>query len=277
MRIGEVARRTSVPPATLRVWERRYAVLQPERTPGGHRRYTTADVSRVRQLVDRVRDGVPISTAAVEVLRGQRDAIDEHDVELLRGELWAAIDGIDSAVTRSVAASALRRWPSLAALDAVFVPLLHRLGDDWRASPRNTAREHVATTALRSLLVEHLAANVPDGPVCLAFAPEGEHHDLGVVMAAIALSEAGWRPVVLGADTPWTSVEALLDELEPQLVVIGGQTRRPAVRLLARWPRRMECDLLLGGAGFRLEDAGHIGARVHHGSYGDLANVVLDL
>lgn len=277
MRIGEVARRTSVPPATLRVWERRYGVLQPERTAGGHRRYTTADVSRIRQLVGRIRDGVPISVAAAEVLRAERDTIDEHDVELLRSQLWAAMDGLDAGAARSLASAALRRWSPLAALDAVVVPLLHRLGDDWRASPRSVAREHVATSALRSLLVEHLAASVPDGPVCLTFAPEGERHDVGLIMAAIALSEAGWRPVVLGADTPRTSVEALLDELEPELVAIGGQTRPPAVRLLAHWSRRRARHLVLGGAGFRPEDGAAIGAHVHHGSYGDLVGVVADL
>ncbi|MEX2659499.1 MAG: MerR family transcriptional regulator [Acidimicrobiales bacterium] len=277
MRIGEVAKRTSVPPATLRVWERRYGVLQPERTPGGHRRYTTADVRRIRQLVERVRDGVTISAAAAEVLGAESDLVEEHDEERLRSELWAAMDALDPGATRFLVSGALQRRPALATLDAVLVPLLHRLGDDWRASSRSIAREHVITTVVRSLLVEHLAATVPDGPVCLAFAPEGERHDVGLIMAAIALSEAGWRPVVLGADTPWTSVEALVDELAPELVVIGGQTRRPAIRLLAHWSRHRARHLVLGGAGFRSDDGASIGAHVHHGSYDDLVGVIVNL
>lgn len=277
MRIGEVAQRTSVPPATLRVWERRYDVLRPERTPGGHRRYTTADVRRIRQLVERVRDGVTISAAAAEVLRAERGTVEEHDAERLRSELWATMDAVDPVAIRSLASGALQRWSPLAVLDAVLVPLLHRLGDDWRSSPRSVAREHATTTAVRSLLVEHLAATAPDGPVCLAFAPEGERHDVGLIMAAIALSEAGWRPVVLGADTPWTSVEALLDELGPELVVIGGQTRRPAVRLLAHWSRHRARHLVLGGAGFRTDDGASIGAHVHHGSYAELVGVIVSL
>ena len=47
MRVGEVARRTGVGVSTLRAWERRFGVLTPERSPGGQRRYTDADVERV--------------------------------------------------------------------------------------------------------------------------------------------------------------------------------------------------------------------------------------
>ena len=54
-RIGTVARLTGISPDTLRVWERRYAVVKPMRSPGGDREYTASDVERlqlIKQLVD---------------------------------------------------------------------------------------------------------------------------------------------------------------------------------------------------------------------------------
>lgn len=54
-RIGTVARLTGISPDTLRVWERRYAVVKPLRSPGGDRKYTAGDVERlqlIKQLVD---------------------------------------------------------------------------------------------------------------------------------------------------------------------------------------------------------------------------------
>lgn len=54
-RIGSVARLTGINPDTLRMWERRYGVVDPMRTPGGGRLYTGADVERlklIKQLVD---------------------------------------------------------------------------------------------------------------------------------------------------------------------------------------------------------------------------------
>jgi CheY-like chemotaxis protein len=47
-----------VPPATLRTWEERYAVVQPIRSAGGHRLYSRQDVERLRFVADRVREGM---------------------------------------------------------------------------------------------------------------------------------------------------------------------------------------------------------------------------
>ena len=54
-RSGAVARMLRMPVATLRIWERRYALCQPATTPSGHRLYNAAQVrelAQVKQLVD---------------------------------------------------------------------------------------------------------------------------------------------------------------------------------------------------------------------------------
>lgn len=62
--IGEVARRTGVAVATLRAWERRYGLLDPHRTDGGHRRYGSADLARVRRMQQLLGDGWGADAAA---------------------------------------------------------------------------------------------------------------------------------------------------------------------------------------------------------------------
>ena len=55
-RSGAVARMLRMPVATLRVWERRYGLTQPELSPGGQRLYSADDVRRLallKQLTDR--------------------------------------------------------------------------------------------------------------------------------------------------------------------------------------------------------------------------------
>lgn len=56
--IGAVARMVGVPPATLRTWEDRYALVQPVRSPGGHRLYSRRDIERLRFVAERVREGM---------------------------------------------------------------------------------------------------------------------------------------------------------------------------------------------------------------------------
>ena len=59
-RIGAVARLTGFSPDTLRIWERRYDIVEPQRTPKGGRLYSQQDVTRltmIKTLVDQAFDG----------------------------------------------------------------------------------------------------------------------------------------------------------------------------------------------------------------------------
>src|ERR671938_292476 len=73
MSIGEVARRTGVTVPTLRAWERRYGLLLPVRTAGGHRRYRDEDVQRVLAVLDLAGEGWAVGAAARRVA-GRRSA-----------------------------------------------------------------------------------------------------------------------------------------------------------------------------------------------------------
>ncbi|WP_276854171.1 MerR family transcriptional regulator [Enterobacter oligotrophicus] len=58
--IGEFARLSGISATTLRAWQRRYGLLKPGRTEGGHRLYSEADVQQALQILDWVKKGVPI-------------------------------------------------------------------------------------------------------------------------------------------------------------------------------------------------------------------------
>lgn len=69
--IREVASRTGVSAATLRMWESRYGFPAPERLPSGHRRFTEEDVERVRRVVADREAGLSMR-AAIERAMGRR-------------------------------------------------------------------------------------------------------------------------------------------------------------------------------------------------------------
>ena len=71
IRVSEAARELGVPVPTLRSWERRYGWPTPDRTTGGHRRYTENELDRLRVLVEMTR-WTPVSRA-VAVLKALDD------------------------------------------------------------------------------------------------------------------------------------------------------------------------------------------------------------
>jgi DNA-binding transcriptional MerR regulator len=62
--IRVVAQLTGINPVTIRAWERRYGLVRPSRTPGGHRLYSQVDVERLRAAARLVSRGVSISGAS---------------------------------------------------------------------------------------------------------------------------------------------------------------------------------------------------------------------
>lgn len=63
-RSGEAARLARMPAATLRIWERRYAVVSPPKTASGHRLYSDDDLRRLRLIKTLVDQGHSIGTIA---------------------------------------------------------------------------------------------------------------------------------------------------------------------------------------------------------------------
>ena len=61
--IGELARRTEVPAATLRSWEDRYGFPRPHRLAGGHRRYDHGDIGLIEAVVRLRAAGMSLQTA----------------------------------------------------------------------------------------------------------------------------------------------------------------------------------------------------------------------
>src|SRR3954470_16161947 len=92
LNIAALAQRTGIAPDTLRKWEQRYAILHPERTAGGQRRYSERDVVRVEWLRERLEEGYRIGEAAsllgdaVEPARSKEDQLHAILVSLEHGE-----------------------------------------------------------------------------------------------------------------------------------------------------------------------------------------------
>lgn len=73
-RIGAVSRLTGISPDALRIWERRYEAVSPQRSPGGGRLYSPQDVARLRlmkQLVDAGDAIGAVATLDLDALQGR--------------------------------------------------------------------------------------------------------------------------------------------------------------------------------------------------------------
>ena len=97
LRIGELARRVGLSPDVLRAWERRYAILDPERSAGGFRLYSDADLERVAAMQRHLAAGLAPAQAAERARAEATGALDDTAAGDPIAELRAALEGFDEA------------------------------------------------------------------------------------------------------------------------------------------------------------------------------------
>src|SRR5512140_113462 len=154
--IAVVSERTGLSQDVLRVWERRYGAVDPERRPSGQRLYTDADIERLGLLRAATRAGRSIgqvarlSTAAVASLVEEDLAASEQriattlsapDAESVLDSSLAFARTLDATALDETLRRAAARMGVSAFLDAVAAPLLRRCGDEWHAGRMTPAQE----------------------------------------------------------------------------------------------------------------------------------------
>lgn len=258
--LGAVARLTGLSGHAIRAWERRYGAVQPRRSPGGTRRYTEAEVARLRMLraaVDaghRIGDVSHLDDAALErLVAGTLDAQAGGVPRPPREEILEAVDALDVRHVESMLSMELHALGPVAFAREVAAPLLRAVGDRWEHGETSVASEHLASSVVRSLLGAALRGGGPGGPRILFTTPEGERHEFGALIAAVVALGAGADVAFLGPDLPVDEVVAAADKLRPAAValsVVGlapGPTRRYLAGLRRRLPGRVA--LWVGGPG----------------------------
>jgi MerR family transcriptional regulator, light-induced transcriptional regulator len=264
VRIGELSRRTGVTVDVLRVWERRYGVLTPERTPGGQRLYSIADQQRIRAMQAHLAGGVSAGEAARLVLRSGSDAATAAE---LAQPLTAALDALDEAGAHAALDRIFAELGIEAALRDVLMPYLRELGDRWACAEVTVAEEHFASRLLQARLLG--AARGWDdgtGPRALLACPPGEEHDLPLISYGIALNRQGWRITYLGASTPIGAIRQMALDTGVAIVVLAATT--PARFADVIEPLRELADdvpVALAGAGATHALAQDTGARLLEG------------
>ena len=269
LRIGELSRRTGVPPDTLRAWERRYGLLEPTRTEGGFRLYGRADEARVRVMQSLLASGISASEAARTALAAPPDVPPSEAGAGAEGagrfaeRLGGALERYDEAGANSILDEAVAALSVERLATSVALPALERIGERWAQGELTVAQEHFATNVLRGRLLGLARGwGVGAGPVALLACPPGEQHDLGLVAFGLALRAHGWRITYLGPDTPVGTVDEAAVRLDPALIVLAALERdhfqraaKPIKRLAASH------DVALGGAGADARLAERLGAR----------------
>jgi len=215
--IQVVVRETGLSAHVLRVWEKRYGAVVPERTKTQRRTYSEAEVARLKLLRRVTLLGHPIGSIATlpereleQLVKGSgsdRSAPAEaprSTEDLFVAQCLEAVRAFDAEALQATLERASVASGHMALLQRVVAPLAQKIGELWSDGSLRPAHEHFATAAIRGFLLnrarQYSAADA--NATVIAATPQGQMHELGAVMAAALASENGWRAIYLGPSLP---------------------------------------------------------------------------
>lgn len=260
------AKKTGLSTHVIRVWEKRYDAVSPNRTDTNRRCFTDEEIERLTLLRAATLAGHSIRNIArlpVEKLREiTRDippptltfAADDQSLTPVIDEAVQLILKHHSDQLEQLLSQAALRLGFHGLLERVIAPLAHRVGDLWAEGKLTAAHEHFASAVIRNFLVRNSQpyARTGNAPTLIVATPAGQLHELGAVMVAAAANDIGWRVVYLGTSLPALEIAGAAIRNNARAVALsivfpGDDSQIPEELVSLRKNLPPEIQLIVGG------------------------------
>ena len=211
---------------TIRIWEQRYNFLQPLRTDTNIRTYNASELKVILNVsllnkygfkISHIDKMTPEQMEEKILSLNQLDAVKERVINgLLKEMVSLNMGSFEMQLDIYIGQKGIERT----VLEIVF-PFLERVGVLWMTNHVNPAQEHLATNILRQKLIlgiEKLPAVVNQDKNVILFMPEGEHHEIGLLLVYFLLKQQGVFVNYLGANVPLRDLAFLNGIKKPEYI-----------------------------------------------------------
>ena len=205
---------------TIRIWEKRYNLLSPERTQTNIRMYSLLSLQKLLNITLLYENGLKISKIAQltneEIPLKVREIIDEKSIKNnMMNALKLSMINFDQNLFHNTYNQLLVDLSFREIFKDYFVPLLQELGYLWQTNTISTTHEHFITNFIKQKVytnTEKVQRLEPVDPnkIFVLFLPENEVHELGILYLNYELNLRGYKSIYLGQSVPIENLEPLL-------------------------------------------------------------------
>lgn len=203
---------------TIRIWEKRYNLLSPERTDTNIRIYSLASLQKLLNIILLYNNGYKISKIA---------KIPESELALMVREITAknslkshainafklSMINFDISLFQNTYNSLLANRSFREIFWEVFMPLLNELGLLWQTDTISPAHEHFITNLIKQKIytsTEKLQIIEPTrkDKTFVLYLPDNEIHEIGLLFLNYEIVLRGYKTIYLGQTMP---IDSLVD------------------------------------------------------------------
>ncbi|MFM8595928.1 MAG: MerR family transcriptional regulator [Flavobacteriales bacterium] len=230
-KIKDIEILTGIKAHTIRIWEKRYGMLIPERTDTQIRTYSDADLSFLLNVSLLNKNGVKISkiatmpTSAIHALVSEirlSPAIDNAEEKLV-----LALLELDEELFRNTLNDLIHQKGLELTFSEHLIPFLDRIGVMWLVNSISAAQEHFISNLIRQKVIAEIdKLGIPDksATTALLFLPEHDWHELGLLFYQYLLRSKGYYTYYLGQSLPYDSLVDCIERLKPTVVLSSWLT-----------------------------------------------------
>jgi MerR family transcriptional regulator, light-induced transcriptional regulator len=266
--IRDIENLTGIKAHTLRIWEQRYGICKSKRKVSLHRYYDNEDLKQILRIAYLYHKGYRVSNIArltEEEIRFQTiDGIPENEYENMILHFLEASMEFDEVKFEVLLQNCIHSLGLEQAILQVIYPFMNRIGLLWLTDHVIPAQEHFSTYLILNK-VFYETSLIPfqlkfPNRHFLIFSPEGEMHELPLILAHYVCRKRGISSGLLGKNVFLETVQYYCKHREVTHIFVHMTTNLSNMdnakylqEISAAFPEKR---ILAAGKAFQCEEAG---------------------
>ncbi|MAP55408.1 MerR family transcriptional regulator [Altibacter sp.] len=233
--IKDLENLSSVKAHTIRIWEKRYNLLDPDRTDTNIRTYHLENLKKLLNVTFLYDKGYKISKIAklseqeLLALVQKEAALDQEEFAIKA--LKTSMFDFDYGLFNRTYDQLLETHDFRSLFFEVFVPLLTDIGMLWQTGTIDPAHERFISELIKQKVIiniERAQQNFEQkhDPIFALYLPYEEIHEIGLLYVNYELISSGFKSIYLGANIPLDSLFHVLKH-HPTIIFISYFTVQP--------------------------------------------------
>jgi DNA-binding transcriptional MerR regulator len=230
-KIKDLENLTGIKSHTIRIWEKRYNILDPNRTDTQIRTYSDDELTHLLTVSMLNRNGIKISKIAKLSQQDMNKLLWDIKVnkepEYSMDKLIMALISLDENLFNKTLQNLIETEGLESTFTQHLIPFLDRIGIMWLIGSINPAQEHFISNLIRQKVISEIdKQKVPEtnSPTVVVYLPEHEWHEISLLFYQFLLREHGVRTSYLGQSLPYDALKECISKLKPKAIITSWLT-----------------------------------------------------
>lgn len=262
-KIKDLETLTGIKAHTIRIWEKRYGLISPERTDTQIRTYNDQELSILLNVALLNNHGIKISRIAEmsssEIAKKVWEIKGNTSTDSSTEKLIIALIDLDEHLFKSTLQNLIVTDGLENTFTQTLLPFLNRIGVMWMIGTINPAQEHFISNLIRQKIIseiDKLPVPKETNSSVMLYLPEHEWHEISLLFYHFILRNKGVQTVYLGQSLPYNSLLESIEKLKPKALITSWLTSVDEKFILTYFKRLAEDtnNLPVYAGGFQINE-----------------------